>query len=447
VLSAHKPQANIGEAHITLERGGFMLMSEQNGVFVLDTNKKPLKPCHPGMARKLLDEGKAAVYKQHPFTIILKREVKDADTGKHRIKIDPGSKYSGLVITDEKNQAIWACEIEHRGDRIKEGMRKRWAARRNRRSRKTRYRPTRFDNRRPKGWQPSLESRMSDITTWVRRLIKLCPITDISYELSQFDTHKMQKPEIRGIEYQHGTLHGYTVRQYLLEKFEYQCAYCGKENVPLEVEHIVPKSRGGSDRVTNLTISCVGCNEDKNTQTAEEFGYPEVHDQAKETLKDAGVLNSIRWEIYDRLQSFGLPVEVGTGARTKYNRSQLEYPKKHWIDAACVGESGKDIILDSEMQILHIKSTGHGRRQMCLMDKHGFPRTKPKQYKKVKGFQTGDIVRAVVTKGKKIGTYCGRVAVRKSGSFNIKTKEGTVQGISHRYCKLLQRADGYMYAV
>ncbi len=81
------------------------------------------------------------------------------------------------------------------------------------------------------------------------------------------------------------------------------------------------------------------------------------------------------------------------------------------------------------------------------MDKYGFPRTKPKQYKKVKGFQTGDIVKAVVTKGKKIGTHFGRVAVRKSGSFNIKTKEGTVQGISYRYCKLLQHADGYGYAV
>jgi len=424
----------------------------QNHVFVLDTNKKKLDPVHPAEARILLNEGKAAVYKQHPFTIILKcavDEEEDADTGKHRVKIDPGSKTTGLVVTNENNQVIWAAEIEHRGDYIKRRMDKRRNSRRSRRSRKTRYRQPRFDNRRRKDgwWPPSLESRITDIITWVRRLINLCSITDISYELCQFDTHKMQNPEVEGVEYQHGTLHGYNVRQYLLEKFNYQCVYCGKESVPLEVEHILPKSRGGSNSVTNLTISCVDCNQEKDDQTAEEFGHPEVQERAKESLKDAGVVNSIRWEIYNNLQEFGLPVEVGTGARTKYNRLQSEYPKAHWIDAVCVGESGENVVLDPDMQILHIKSAGHGRRQMCLMDRHGFPRTQPKSYKKVKGFQTGDVIKAVVTRGKKIGTYFGRVAVRKTGSFNIKTREGTVQGISHRYCKLLQCADGYGYAV
>jgi len=79
------------------------------------------------------------------------------------------------------------------------------------------------------------------------------------------------------------------------------------------------------------------------------------------------------------------------------------------------------------------------------MDRYGFPRTKPKQIKRVNGFQTGDIVKAVVTKGKKVGSYIGKVLVRTSGYFNIKTQEGTVQGISHKYCNLLYRADGYAY--
>ncbi len=83
---------------------------------------------------------------------------------------------------------------------------------------------------------------------------------------------------------------------------------------------------------------------------------------------------------------------------------------------------------------------------MCRVDKFGFPRTKAKSLKAVKGFQTGDIVKAVVTKGKKIGTYVGRVAVRKTGSFNIKTSVGTVQGIAWKYCKLVQKMDGYLYS-
>ncbi|EQD24755.1 MAG: HNH endonuclease [Leptospirillum sp. Group IV 'UBA BS'] len=62
------------------------------------------------------------------------------------------------------------------------------------------------------------------------------------------------------------------------------------------------------------------------------------------------------------------------------------------------------------------------------------------------GFATGDLVRAVVAKGKKAGTWLGRMAVRRSGSFNIQTGSGVVQGISHKLCRLLQRADGYGYS-
>ena len=94
---------------------------------------------------------------------------------------------------------------------------------------------------------------------------------------------------------------------------------------------------------------------------------------------------------------------------------------------------------------LHIKATGHGSRQMCRMDRYGFPRTGPKQAKRVKGFQTGDLVRAVVPKGTKQGRDVGRVAVRTSGSFNLTTQHRTVQGISHRFCTLIARADGYSY--
>ena len=85
---------------------------------------------------------------------------------------------------------------------------------------------------------------------------------------------------------------------------------------------------------------------------------------------------------------------------------------------------------------------------MVKPDKYGFPRTSPKlRQKQFFGFQTGDIVKAVVTKGKKVGTYVGRVAARKTGNFNIKTAISTVQGINHKYCKLIHKADGYNYAI
>jgi hypothetical protein len=92
---------------------------------------------------------------------------------------------------------------------------------------------------------------------------------------------------------------------------------------------------------------------------------------------------------------------------------------------------------------LRIKAMGRGSRQMCRMDKYGFPRTSAKGSRVVKGFRTGDLVRAVVPKGKKRGVHVGKAAVRTSGSFNIVTARGTIQGISYLHCRLLHRADGY----
>ena len=115
--------------------------------------------------------------------------------------------------------------------------------------------------------------------------------------------------------------------------------YCGKEGVPLQIEHIVPHSRGGSDRVSNLCLACKPCNARKGNRTAAEYGYPEVQARAKLSLGDATVVNSTRWALYQGLVATGLPVEVGTGGQTKYNRVIEGLPKAHWIDAACTGKS------------------------------------------------------------------------------------------------------------
>ncbi len=107
----------------------------------------------------------------------------------------------------------------------------------------------------------------------------------------------------------------------------------------------------------------------------------------------------------------------------------------HWLDAACVGNSTPEPLEVEGVVPLLINATGHGSRQVCLMDRYGFPRTAAKRLKRVNGFQPADIVEAIVTKGKKIGTYVGRVSIRATGYFNITTEQGTVQGISHRFWK------------
>jgi len=277
----------------------------------------------------LLSQGKAAVFRQYPFTLILKQEVSrpavvETKHGRSllRIKIDPGAKTTGLaVVNDATGEVVWVAELQHRGFQIRDALTSRRQLRRSRRNRKTRYRKPRFLNRtRPKGWlPPSLNSRVANILTWVKRLSALCRITAISQELVKFDTQQMEDSEISGVGYQQGTLAGYEIREFLLEKWKRTCAYCGAKDTNLEIEHINPRSKGGSIRYCK---------------------------------------------------------------RTKFH----------------------------------------------------------------KGFQTGDIVKAVVTSGKKIGRYVGRVATRATGSFNISTPDGLVQGISHKYCTHIHKKDGYSYA-
>lgn len=425
-------------------------------VFVLNTNRQPVDPVHPGSARILLTTGKAAVFRRYPFTIILKGAGAQPNVSPLRLKIDPGSQVTGLaVVNDASGEVVFAAELTHRGQEIKKRLAQRRAARRSRRQRHTRYRKPRFDNRRnkKKGWlAPSLESRVCNVITWVKRLLRVCPLAALSQELVKFDLQQMENPDISGAEYQQGILQGYEVREYLLEKWNRMCAYCGQKDIPLQVEHICPRAKNGSNRISNLTLACEPCNTKKGTQEIQVFLAKQpavlkrIMAQAKAPLIDAAAVNVTRWALSERLSVLGLPLEWGTGGRTKYNRVTRGLEKAHWLDAACVGASTPEHLSIQGIAPLLITANGHGCRQMCLMDKRGFPRTGPKQAKVVKGFQTGDMVKAVVTKGVNIGTYVGRVAVRATGSFNITTNQGkTVQGISHRSCATLHKGDGYSY--
>lgn len=418
-------------------------------VFVVDKKRKPCNPLRSAEARLLLNQGKASVLRKIPFTIILKKESTNT-VDPHVLKFDPGSKTTGIAIVNAKTgRVVLAAELLHRSGPISEGMISRGSVRHSRRSRKTRYRAPRFDNRkRARGTlPPSVESRVHNSITWARRFVKYCPISSISMELVKFDTQLLRNPEIEGIEYQQGTLHGYEVREYLFEKFNRTCVYCNVQQVRFEIDHIVPKSRGGTNSVTNLALACSPCNLKKGARTALEFGHPDVQKQAKNPLKDAAAVNSTRKHLHAALLNFGLPVETGTGALTKFNRLQQNLEKSHWADAACVGASTPARLFIKDIKPLIIIATGHGSRQMTRVDRYGFPRTGSKQSKKSFGFKTGDIVRACVPAGKHKGTHIGKVAVRASGSFNITTDKGVKQGISYKYCKRIQASDGYRYIV
>ena len=427
-----------------------------NSVFVLSSTKKPLMPTRPARARKLLTAGRAAVYRLHPFTIILKDRA-DGETQEVEVKVDPGSKTTGMALVGHFEQqgavVLFGANLNHRGQAIKNALESRRSLRRGRRGRKTRYREARFLNRTRKagGLPPSVESRVVNTQSVINRLAARCPITEATVELVKFDMQQIKNPEINGVEYQQGELAGYEIREYLLEKWQRTCAYCGKKDGPLQVEHIQPKAAGGSNRVSNLTLACQPCNQRKGSRPLAEFlkGRPEVlkriQAQAKAPLKDAAAVNASRWALVNRLKA-GLPVSTGSGGRTQFNRTRQGFEKDHWIDAACVGESGEQVTIREGMKPLTITAKGRGSHQVVRTDKFGFPRGKAGRIKRVHGFSTGDLVKLVMAKGKYAGTYIARLAgIRTTGTLDIKTVAGTI-GASWKNFQLIQRNDGYAYA-
>lgn len=433
-------------------------------VFVLDAHKQPLMPCSEKRARLLLERGRAVVVRLVPFAIRLKDRIGGV-VQPVRLKLDPGSRTTGLALVREHNAldpdtgaitrtafVLWLAELVHRGYQISAALTARRSMRRHRRA-TLRHRAPRFNNRtKPRGWlAPSLRHRIETTLSWVERLRRLVPVSAFSQELVRFDMQMLQNPEISGVEYQQGELAGYEVREYLLEKWHRTCAYCDAQYVPLQIEHIQPKSRGGSDRVSNLTLACSPCNLAKGTQSIADFlnQKPEIlkriQAQAKAPLKDAAAVNATRWALFNALNGMDAPVETGSGGRTKYNRQRLGIPKTHALDAAGVGQV--DALHDWNRPTLVIRATGRGSYQRTRLNRFGFPRGYLMRCKRIHGFQTGDRVIARVPTGKKVGVHLGRVAVRASGSFNIQTLTSVIQGISYRYCRVLQRADGYDYSI
>ncbi|WP_433430942.1 RNA-guided endonuclease IscB [Nonomuraea sp. CA-141351] len=424
-------------------------------MFVLDKHGHPLQPCTPARARQLLKKGRAVVHRHTPFVIRLKdRTVAQSEIDGVELGVDPGSRHTGIAVftarTGER-RARYGIQLNHRGTIIRMKMRQRAAYRRGRRSRNLRYRAPRFANRaRPSGWlAPSLQHRVTTTVSWVDRLARWAPVRVVHVERVAFDTHAIVvgKP-LEGVDYQHGTLHGTEVREYLLAKWGRRCAYCGACGEPLNIDHVHPRSRGGTDRVANLTLACVPCNQAKGNRPIGEFlkSKPKllatILAQAKAPLRDAAAVQSTRWALWRELDA-RLPTHVASGGRTKWNRTRNNLPKTHTLDALAVGKL--DAITETVSRVLVAGCTGRGTHARTRTDKHGFPRLLLPRHKQFFGYTTGDLVTAVVPTGKKQGTHTGRLAVRATGSFNITTAHGTVQGINHRHIRILQRADGYAY--
>jgi len=426
-----KTRPNSSEEHPTPKpKGGG---GQDLRVPVLNMRGEPLMPTTPRKARILLKQGKARVVSRTPFVIQLLYP-----TGENKqditLGIDAGYSTIGYSAVTAKRELI-AGELELRDD-IKRLLEKRREYRRARRSRKW-YRKPRFDNRKRKeGWlPPSLEHKLESHIRLIEHLKRILPITRVVVEVASFDTQKMQNPEISGVEYQRGELAGYDVREYLLAKWGHKCAYCGKTDVPLEIDHIIPKSRGGSNRVSNLTIACHECNQRKGNRTAEEFGYPEVQAKAKEPLKAAAFMNAIRWELVNRLGC-----DWTYGSVTKYKREKLKLEKSHVNDAFIIAGGTSNHIRTG-----YIYKARQVRRQNRSLFKANMlkgGRKKRNTIKEVNGFRRFD----KVLYGK---LKCFIFGLRTRGYFDLRDIEGNKIGgdVSYKKLRLIERSRGMIQEV
>lgn len=423
-------------------------------VFVLDKSKKPLDMISHAKARILLKNRLAVVHKIYPFTIRLKDNSAVLKDRSYTVKIDPGSKHTGIAIVDDKDQVVMLAEIEHRGHIVKRNMDSRRAVRRKRRNRKTRYRAARFLNRtRPKGWlAPSVKSRVDNVIIFVKKYQKLLNINKVMIENVSFDTTQMSSnTKLWGNNYQQGNLYQNKLRSFIFSHSNGKCVYCGAKAT--EIDHVIPRANGGTNSVYNLVASCRVCNQMKSNLTLKAFGKKMNKDyshlEPKKLPKDAAIIQASRNYMVREITKLVPDTTLYDAWMTKYNREKLGLSKQHYYDALSVGEVPNNFNFLTD-KILVISARGRGSRQMCSVNKYGFPRTKPKGSKFVEGFQTGDMVKAIVPNGSKAGEYLGRVAVRFSGKFNIqtktKTKTKTIEGIGYKYCHLIQRGDGYSYS-
>jgi hypothetical protein len=403
----------------------------------------------------------------YPYTFrLVDRLEEDSVLQPLTLKIDPGCKTTGMAQVREagpkaepraepKAEVVSLIELKHRGEKINKKLKQRspsvpTCAPALRASTAAAQKKAGCHHR----------SCIASIPRFrvVNKLRSLAPATAIAQELVRFDTQLIEKPEISGVDYQQGTLARDEVREYLFKKWRRTCVCCDAVNVPLNLDPVIPRSKGGSDRASNLVPASIPSNQNKGAEDMKDFLAKDPsrlerilkqakqplakRPLAKQLLKDAARVNATRWALYGALQLPGLAVSVGTGGRTKFNRHRFFIPKTHALDAVSVGNMDTVVeIAGAKQSAFDITAYGRGRYQRTRLTRKLFPRSTHMRSKSVHGFEIGDQAKAVVPKGNKQETYPGPVALRETGSLNLKTSTATLEGINHKHCRLIQRGD------
>ncbi len=312
-------------------------------VYVLDKNGQPLMPTHNGAkVRVLLKQNRAKVVSKCPFTIKLLYE-STTFTQPLTLGVDTGSKYVGsAVINDVTAEVVYESQLELRDD-IKSKMDRRRAFRRSRRN-KLRYRSKRFNNRKSSKYRdcytPTLISKLQGHTREIKFINSILPISDIILEVGEFDTHLLQDPTLayRKWGYAQGELYQQeNFKQATKARDDYKCQCCGKKNCRLEVHHLLPRSRGGSDKLVNLITLCSNCHHLAHSSEEQLLAFQKrFGKKAKDMLKYATQMNILRHV----LQREYPDAKLTYGFITKEMCRVFGLEKSHIIDACCIASRG-----------------------------------------------------------------------------------------------------------
>lgn len=401
-------------------------------VYVLNKYGKPLMPCKPQKARKLLKQNKAKVIRTEPFTIQLlygssgyKQDI--------TLGVDAGSKHIGLSASTEEKE-LYAADVELRTD-IVDLLSTRRQYRSSRRNRKTRYRKARFLNRvksKNKGWlAPSIENKIHTHFKVISDVHKILPITKIIVEVASFDFQKINNPDIQGEEYQQGDQLGFwNTREYVLFRDGHKCQCCkgkSKDKV-LNVHHIESRKTGGN-APNNLITLCETCH------TKYHKGEIELPKNIKRgmSFRDAAFMGIMRWTFYNRLKELYSNVYMTYGYITKNTRITNDLPKEHYVDALCISGHPKAERLG---YYFYQKQVRRNNRQLhkATISKGGI-RKSNQAPKYVKGYQLFDKVKY----DSQAYYVFGR---RDSGYFDIRKLNGekvNKGSLSYKKIKLLEQ--------
>lgn len=402
-------------------------------VYVLAKDGKPLMPTkRGGKVRILLKEKKARVVRREPFTIQLLYE-----TSKFMqpltLGVDPGFKTIGLSVSSQK-QEVFASETEIRTD-IKEKLSERREFRRNRRSRKLRYREARFNNRKSskkKGWlPPTIEQKIQSHLNEIDFIQKILPISKIVIEATAFDIQKIINPEIEGTGYQEGALKGFNghLREYILYRDHHECQNChGRSKDPvLETHHLLERPKG-TDRPDNQTTLCRTCHQKYHR------GEIKLNIKPPKFCISETQMNIMRYRLVSEIRdSFEGEVEITYGADTKSRRIEKSLPKSHAIDALMI--SGNVNARPVDKVYRRTKNRSHNRQIHRATFIKGHVRRRAQTDYEIFGFRLND---KVLFEGKEVFVR----ARRKSGYFKVANADRSFikDGVSYKKLKLLEKA-------